>query len=82
MDNCKCNHLKGTLTPMGQITGTIKEGAAPGGTYAGPYDVIPQVDPQQLETYGKVMRDNVTVWGIPYTEVSNEYGTTVTIAES
>ena len=50
-------------------------------TYPGPYDVIPKVDPQQLLTANKFMKNNVTVWGIPYEEVHNEYGITVTIAE-
>lgn len=49
--------------------------------YQGPYDVIPKVNPQQLATQNKLMRENVTVWGIPYEEVHNEYGVTVTIAE-
>ena len=49
--------------------------------YEGPYDVIPKVDAQQLPTKNKLMNSNVTVWGIPYEEVSNLYGTTVTIAE-
>lgn len=50
-------------------------------TYEGSYDIIPRVNAQQLETANKLMRENVTVWGIPYEEVSNLYGTTVTIAE-
>ena len=49
--------------------------------YPGPYDVIPKVNPQQLETQSKLMRSNVTVWGIPYDEVSNLYGKTVIIGE-
>lgn len=49
--------------------------------YQGPYDVIPKVNPQQLATQSKLMRENVTVWGIPYEEVHNQYGITVTIAE-
>lgn len=49
--------------------------------YQGPYDVIPKVDAQQLPTKNKLMNSDVTVWGIPYEEVSNLYGTTVTIAE-
>lgn len=49
--------------------------------YPGPYDVIPKVNPQQLATQSKLMRENVTVWGIPYDEVSNLYGKTVIIGE-
>lgn len=48
--------------------------------YQGPYDVIPKVDPQQLATANKLMKQDVTVWGVPYEEVSNLYGTTVNIA--
>lgn len=48
--------------------------------YHGPYDVIPKVDAQQLATKNKLMTQNVTVWGIPYDEVSNQFGTTVQIA--
>lgn len=80
MEQCKC-HITGTINAVGQITGTVKDAAGADSVYQGPYDVIPAVDPQQLTTYGKIMRDNVTIWGIPYQEVSNEYGTTVTIAE-
>lgn len=50
-------------------------------TYPGPYDVIPKVNPQQLATRNMLMTQNVTVWGIPYEEVHNDYGVTVTIAE-
>ena len=47
--------------------------------YQGPYYVIPEVEPQLLETKNKLMSDDVTVWAIPYTEVSNPEGTTVII---
>lgn len=63
-----------------EITGSITIGSGTD-VYPGPYDVVPKVDPQQLATQGKYMKDNVTVWGIPYTEVSNLYGTTVSIGE-
>lgn len=48
--------------------------------YAGPYDVIPKTYDQVLATKNKNMSDDVTVYEIPYDEVSNIYGTTVTIA--
>lgn len=48
-------------------------------TYQGPYYVIPEVEPQLLNTKHKLMADDVTVWAIPYTEVSNPDGTTVII---
>lgn len=49
--------------------------------YEGPYHVIPKawID-QRLETTGRVMRDDVTVEEVPYTEVSNPEGTTCIIA--
>lgn len=49
-------------------------------TYEGPYTVIPKVVDQMLATKDKLMLDDVTVTEIPYVEVSNIYGTTVSIA--
>lgn len=49
--------------------------------YPGPYYVTPKVDPQLLPTYNRRMTDDVTVWGIPYTEVSNLEGITVIIGQ-
>lgn len=48
--------------------------------YEGPYEVTPKTVEQILETKDKNMVDDVTVHEIPYAEVSNTYGTTVTIA--
>lgn len=48
--------------------------------YTGDYNVIPKTYDQVLSTNGKNMTDDVTVYEIPYAEVSNTYGTTVTIA--
>ena len=48
--------------------------------YTGTYDVIPKVKGQVLETKEKYMNDDVTVYGVPYFETSNESGTTVYIA--
>lgn len=47
--------------------------------YPGPYTVIPNVYEQTLSTKNKSMTKNVTVTEIPYQEVSNEYGVTVSI---
>lgn len=47
--------------------------------YEGPYVVIPNVYEQTLNTKNKSMKRNVTVTEIPYAEVSNEYGVTVSI---
>lgn len=49
--------------------------------YEGPYIVIPKAwQDQILATKDKDMTDDVTVTEVPYTEVSNLYGTTVSIA--
>ena len=48
--------------------------------YPGPYTVIPKTTGQVLDTKHKRMTDDVTVTEIPYAEVGNVYGTTVTIA--
>lgn len=48
--------------------------------YPGPYVVIPKTVDQVLETNNKRMTDDVTVTEIPYAEVGNQYGITVTIA--
>ena len=57
---------------------TVQHGYDP---YPGPYEVIPKAwEEQILATNGKNMEANVTVYEVPYDEVSNQYGTTVTIA--
>ena len=49
--------------------------------YLGPYQVIPKAwEDQVLPTNGKNMTDDVTVFEVPYDEVSNPNGTTVVIA--
>ena len=49
--------------------------------YLGPYEVIPKAwEDQVLATNGKNMTDDVTVFEVPYDEVSNPTGTTVVIA--
>lgn len=47
--------------------------------YTGAYTVTPKMMEQRLATKQKRMTDDVTVQAIPYYEVSNESGTTVTI---
>lgn len=60
--------------------GEVYEVAKAWNPYAGPYVVIPKVAEQTLPTKHKAMRDDLTVAEIPYVEVSNLHGTTVTIA--
>ena len=57
----------------------VNMGPAPD-PYLGPYTVIPKTVEQVLDTKYKAMTDDVTVTEIPYAEVGNTYGTTVTIA--
>ena len=53
-----------------------------GDPYMGEYTVVPKMDPQVLETAGKIMLDDVTVREIPVFRVSNNSGgTTVYIAK-
>ena len=42
--------------------------------YPGPYTVTPTREDQTLNTRNKLMADNVTVFEIPYSEVSNLVG--------
>lgn len=53
-----------------------------GEVYEGPYTVTPKAyDSQTLLTANKSMTNNVTVFRVPYFEVSNEKGKTVYIAQ-
>ena len=50
--------------------------------YDGPYEAIPKVEEQTLQTAKKLMTDDVTVHGVPFYEVSNDQGgNTVYIAK-
>lgn len=87
--------LNGTLTSAGllhgtlvgdhhKIQGTLTIPSTPGlDLYGGPYEVTPKAwDAQVLETEGKLMSNDVTVFKVPYYETSNIYdGLTVFIAE-
>lgn len=68
MLKCRLNSgrpvLKGTL---GVVANTIE-------TYDGPYEMTPRVYSQMLETEGKQMLNNVTVYEIPVTRTSNPQG--------
>lgn len=83
--------INGALSPIGKVVGNVSGGGKVSGEvqsagtpmhyYDGPYDVIPRAEMQILETATKLMRDNVTVEEIPYTEVTNlSGGLTVSIA--
>lgn len=42
--------------------------------YDGPYVITPQVNPQEIDCDNRIMRDDVDVLAIPYSEVTNETG--------
>ena len=66
------------------ISGTLTIPSTAGvSLYGGPYEVTPKAwDEQTLETNGKLMADDVTVFRVPYYETSNLFdGKTAYIAE-
>lgn len=74
--------LEGSLSAVGALQGTLSRGEGViARTYDGEYTVTPRANVEQvLETNGKLMADDVTVFEIPYFETSNLSGTTVYIA--
>ena len=48
--------------------------------YDGSYTVTPKVNEQTLPTKERYLNNDVTVYGVPRYDTSNEYGTTVYIA--
>lgn len=68
-------------TTFGADFGEVVEIDSRSDPYTGDYTVTPSASSDiVLETRTKLMSDDVTVFEIPYDEVSNQYGTTVTIA--
>lgn len=75
--------LKGTLTPIGILSGNLKVNKTISGKirysdltpyYYGEYDVTPKAYEQLFETKGLKMTDDVIVREIPYYETTNESG--------
>lgn len=77
--------LVGKITDDGQIRGQLQsEGMLIGEVgfpkcdyplpYGGEYEVTPRLYPQYLDTDGKYMDDDVTVYEIPITRTTNPYG--------
>ena len=78
--------LNGTLTSAGLLHGTLVgdhhkiQGAltipsTPGlELYGGPYEVTPRLYAQSLDTDGKIMEYDVTVYEIPVTRTTNPTG--------
>lgn len=76
---CEC-HLDFTIEEAMELEFDIGEiTVIDADPYEGEYTVVPNVYAQVLPTKNKVMRRDVTVTEIPYQEVSNEYGVTVSI---
>ena len=87
--------LSGKLTSSGRlhgslvsdhhiVQGTLTIPSTPGlELYGGPYEVTPKAwEEQILQTDGKLMTDDVTVFRVPYYETSNLFdGKTAYIAE-
>lgn len=87
--------LSGTLTSVGRlhgslvadhhiVQGTLTIPSTPGlELYGGPYEVTPKAwEEQVLQTDGKLMADDVTVFKVPYYETINLFdGKTAYIAE-
>ena len=65
---------------FGNVTQVPGGDSTPLDKYDGPYNVVPKMVEQILETKDKSMTEDVTVNGIPYHEVSNKSGTTLIIA--
>lgn len=67
--------LIGTLSVGETLTGVLTVPSSISGIpYEGAYDVMPRVYAQSLDTVGKYMTDDVTVYGIPVTYTSNPQG--------
>ena len=77
-----CDKLCGYLQEVGSLCGCLSlPEVVPSPEYEGPYMVIPKAwQDQTLETRQKLMRDDVLVTEVPYSEVSNPDGTTCIIA--
>lgn len=76
-----CDCLRCEIVEQPHITLCfVTDGGGRWPPYEGPYEVIPKTVDQTLQTKQKSMVDDVTVKEIPYVEVSNIFGTTVSIA--
>lgn len=80
MITCTCINLEleiSTIEPVIELELSMPGIMPP--EYDGPYVVIPNTYDQVLDTQDKMLTENVVVKEVPYAEVANEYGTTVTI---
>jgi hypothetical protein len=72
--------VNGTINNCNSLIAKLETSSISYPNYDGDYIVIPKTIEQLLETKNKITRDDITVKEIPYSEVANEYGNTVTIA--
>lgn len=71
-------HVK--VKPRAPLTLHLKSGHSID-WYNGPYEVTPKRQDQVLPTKDKTMREDVTVFEIPYYQTANPYGNTYVIGE-
>lgn len=73
--------LTGELTAEGRLQGTVSQDIVHNTYYEGSYEITPKVEGQTMATADKVMRTDVDIKPVPYSEVRNEAGgLTVVIA--
>lgn len=73
--------LSGSLSQEQSLTGEVSQIIGSNTYYDGDYEVIPRVVEQVLPTSDKVMRTDLVIKDIPYSETTNpDGGTTVVIA--
>lgn len=76
-------NLEGFIRSAGSLFGLIKSAGTLSGfltrpvgydDYRGKYEIIPKIDPQNIQTADKHLSKDITILAIPYYEVSNPYG--------
>ena len=66
--------LSGRISGQKSITGKLSLKVFSPPLYIGDYEVTPRLYTQSLDTDGKLMADDVTVYEIPITRTSNPQG--------
>lgn len=67
--------LNGSLTGLGTLNGTMSQpSVTPVEPYEGSYEMTPRLYEQTLETRGKMMSDDMTIYEIPVTYTTNPTG--------
>lgn len=73
--------LSGSISQEQSLKGTVSQQIEHDTYYDGAYEITPQVKGQTLPTADKVMRTDLVINDIPYSETTNpDGGTTVVIA--